>query len=300
MNYYEKIKEELVNNEQYKRIKDYSKNKSDLETYYNVGRLIIEAQGGEKRAKYGDNLIKEYSYKLIEEVDKKYDARTLRRMRQFYTSFKAIKWSPLATKLSWSHITELLPLKDINIINYYIEQCIKRNLSRNKLREIIKNKEYERLPNKTKNKIIKNNDIDIEDFIKNPIILNSNGKEVLNEKTLKNIILENMDNFLTELGDGFCYIKNEYPIKMENRYNYIDILLFNIEYNCYVVVELKVTELKKEHLGQIQVYMNYIDEHLKKTIQNKTIGIIICREDNKFILKYCSDERIFSTKYITI
>ena len=300
MNYYEKIKEELINNEQYKRIKDYSKNKSDLETYYNVGRLIIEAQGGEKRAKYGDNLIKEYSYKLIEEVDKKYDARTLRRMRQFYTSFKTIKWSPLATKLSWSHITELLPLKDINIINYYIEQCIKRNLSRNKLREIIKNKEYERLPNKTKNKIIKNNDIDIEDFIKNPIILNSNGKEILNEKTLKNIILENMDNFLTELGDGFCYIKNEYPIKMENRYNYIDILLFNIEYNCYVVVELKVTELKKEHLGQIQVYMNYIDKHLKKTIQNKTIGIIICREDNKFILKYCSDERIFSTKYITI
>ena len=117
---------------------------------------------------------------------------------------------------------------------------------------------------------------------------------------MQKLILEDISSFLNELGAGFTFIKNEYKIKLGNNYNYIDLLLFNYIYNCFVVVELKVTELKKEHLGQIQVYMNYIDENIKKPIQNKTIGIIICKEDNKFILKYCSDDRIFSTKYIII
>ena len=106
-----------------------------------------------------------------------------------------------------------------------------------------------------------------------------------------------MDNFLTELGNGFCYMKNEYKIKLGDRYNYIDLLLYNIEFNCYVVIELKVTELKKEHIGQIQVYMNYIDDNLRNINQNKTIGIIICREDNEYIIKYCSDERIIARRY---
>lgn len=103
--------------------------------------------------------------------------------------------------------------------------------------------------------------------------------------------------FLEELGIGFSFIKSEYPLRLGNRYNYIDLLLFNIEYNCYVVVELKVTELKKEHIGQIQIYMNYIDKNLKKINQDKTIGIIIVRKNNKFVLEYCSDERILTREY---
>ena len=193
-----------------------------------------------------------------------------------------------------------MPIKNINIINYYIDQCIKYNYGRDTLREKIKNKEYERLPNSTKNKLTNNQENKIEDFIKNPIVINNNGKEILNERILKQLILENMDNFLRELEDGFSYIGNEYSIKIGNNYNFIDLLLFNYVYNCFVVIELKITELKKEHLGQIQVYMNYIDEHLKNINQNRTIGIIICKEDNKLMLRYCSDDRIFSTKYITI
>ena len=150
MNYYNEIKNELIENELTKKAKDYSKNKSDLMHYYNVGKLLIEAQGGEERAKYGD---------------------------------------------------------------------------------------------------------------------------------------------------GFSYVDNEYKIRVENKFNYINILLFNIKYNCYVIVELKVTELKKEYIGQIEVYMNYIDKHIKDILHNKTISIIICKRDNKLILEYCSDSRIFSTSY---
>ena len=114
---------------------------------------------------------------------------------------------------------------------------------------------------------------------------------------MQKLILEDIDNFLKELGNGFSYIESECKISIGNSFNYIDILLFNIEFNCYVVVELKITELKKEHIGQIEIYMNYIDNHLKSINQDKTIGIIICKKDNKFILEYCSDKRILSKQY---
>ena len=172
------------------------------------------------------------------------------------------------------------------------------NLSRNKLREKIKNNEYERLPEETKIKLVNKDESNVQDFIKNPIIIrNPNNIEVIKEKTLQRLILEDIPSFLKELGDGFTFIDNEYKIKIGNRYNYIDLLLYNIDYNCYVVLELKVTELKKEYIGQIEVYMNYIDNNLKKPSQDKTIGIIIVRKDNKFIMGYRSDNRIISKEY---
>ena len=136
------------------------------------------------------------------------------------------------------------------------------------------------------------------DFVKNPILIknNFNYKEI-SEKVLKKLILENIESFMNELGNSFCFVGSEYKIKIGDRYNYIDLLLFNIEYNCYVVIELKVTELKKEHIGQIQVYMNYIDNNLKKIEQDKTIGIIICKKENNYIIEYCSDDRIIAREY---
>lgn len=107
--------------------------------------------------------------------------------------------------------------------------------------------------------------MNIKDNIKNPILIkNIHNYTEITEKILQKLILEDISSFMKELGDSFCFIDNEYKIKIGDRYNYIDLLLFNIEFNCYVVVELKVTELKKEHIGQIQVYMNYIDKNLKK------------------------------------
>ncbi len=138
-------------------------------------------------------------------------------------------------------------------------------------------------------------------FIKNPIVIKNNtNKEIISEKILQRIILEDIPAFLKELGMGFTFVENEYKIKIGNYYNYIDLLLYNIEFNCYVVVELKVTELKKEHIGQIEVYMNYIDKNLRKVTQDKTIGIIICKKDNKFIMEYCSDSRILAREYLEI
>ena len=297
-NYYNEIKNELLNNEVYKRVKDYSKNRNELSTYYNVGKLLIEAQGGEDRAKYGNGLIKEYSARLTKELGKRYSVTTLKYMRMFYLLYK--KSPTLSDLLSWSHYKELLSFNDINEINYYINTTERYNLSVRELREKIKNKEYQRLDDNTKIKLINKEEISIGDTIKNPIIIKNNleiDKENVSEKILQRLILEDIPSFLKELGEGYSFVKNEYKIKINNTYNYIDLLLFNYIYNSFVVVELKVTEVRKEHIGQIEVYMNYIDKHIKNITNNKTIGIIVARRDNHYYIEYSSDKRIYTRDY---
>ena len=292
MNYYDEIKNELVNNEIYKRVKDYSKNKHDLSTYYNVGKLLSEAGKS-----YGDGIIKEYSKRLTNELGKKYSYTYLTRMRQFYLLGKKV--APLAQQLTWSHYVELISLKNIDEIRYYIDISASQNLSRNELRNRIKSKEYERLDNKTKEKLINKEDTLVSDFIKDPIIINNSLNHIeISERVLKELILNDLDIFLKQLGNGFCYIENEYKIKIGNTYNYIDILLYNIEFNCYVVVELKVTELRKEHIGQIEIYMNYIDKNKKRIGMSNTIGLIISKYKNEYIIEYSSDNRIKVTTYL--
>ena len=290
MNYYKEIKNELINNEITKRVKDYSKNRSDLTAYYNVGKLLSEAG-----KHYGEGVIKEYSEKLIKELGKKYSYRSLNYMLRFY-NFQNLQ--SITANLTWGHWIELLSIKDINKIKYYIKQCENLLLTTRQLRERIKNKEYERLDEVTKSKLIDDVSPTIVDLIKNPIVIkNNNNREIISEKVLQKIIMEDLPSFLKELGNGFTFVENEYKIKKGNTYNYIDLLLYNIKFNCYVVVELKVTELKKEHIGQIEVYINYIDKNLREINQDKTIGIIICKKDNKFIMEYCSDSRILSKEY---
>ena len=293
MNFYNEIKQKLIDNEIYEKVKDYSKERNRVITYYEIGRLLNEAG-----SVYGENIIGKYSKRLQDEVGKKYDKSTLFRIRKFYVIFSNEKVAPLVPQLNWSHCLILLPLKDVNIINYYANQIIIRNLTKRQLQDIIKNNEYERLPEETKIKLVNKDESNAQDFIKNPIVIhNPNNIEVIREKTLQRLILEDIPSFLKELGSGFTFIDYEYKIKIGNRYNYIDLLLYNIDYNCYVVLELKVTELKKEYIGQIKVYMNYIDNNLKKSSQDKTICIIIVRKDNKFIMEYSSDTRILSKEY---
>jgi len=296
MNYYNEIKNKLIDNEIYERTKDYSKERYKVIIYFEVGKLLNDAG-----KHYGDNIIGQYSVKLMNEIGKTYNKKLLFKMRQLYILLSNEKVAPLVRQLSWSQCLLLLPIKDINKTNYYINQVLIRNLSKRGLEEIIKLKEYERLPEDTKNKLIKKENSNLVDFVKEPIIIkNSNKYEEISEKILQRLILEDIPSFLEELGTGFTFIKNEYKIKMGDRYNYIDVLLFNIEYNCYVVVELKVTELKKEHIGQIEIYMNYIDNNLKKVTHDKTIGIIIVKKNNKYIVEYCSDKRITSKVYALV
>ena len=246
---------------------------------------------------YGEGIIKEYSKRLTNEFGKGYSQRNLRNMRQFYVITLNQKWQTMSAKLTWSHYCEIIWFEELKI-SYYIKISIEQNLSVRELRQRIKNNEYERLPELTRNKLIKKEETTAEDFIKEPIIIkNSNNYEVISEKVLQKLILENIPSFLKELGTGFTFIDNEYKIKIGDNYNYIDLLLYNIKFKCYVVVELKVTELKKEHIGQVQTYMNYIDMNLKTIEENKTIGIIIVRKNNKYIMEYCSDRRILSKTY---
>ena len=288
MNYYKEIKEKLLKSEIYDRVKDYSKDRNKVFVYFETGRLLSEA-GKE----YGKN-----TEKLIMEVGKKYNERNLRYMRQFYEMISETKWNAMRSKLCWSHYREVLSLKDINEIIYYLNECENKSLTQRQLHDLIKNNTYNRLPIITKNKIIKQQELDIKDLIPNPIIIKkSSSNEKFSEYALKEFILNNIDIFLLQLGNGYSYVGNEYKIKIGNTYNYIDLLLFNIDFNCYVVVELKVTELKKEYIGQIEVYMNYIDNNLRRINQDKTIGIIICKKDNKYIIEYSSDERILSREY---
>ena len=295
MNYYEEIKDKLIDVEIQNRVKDYSKNKYTLEKYYEIGKLLIEAQGGEKRAKYGDGLIKEYSRRLSKELGKEYSYRSLNYMIKYY-EYQKVQAVP--ANLSWSHYIELLSLKNSDEIEYYINKCLQNNLSTRRLRELIKSKEYERIPESTKNKLVSKEELNISDTIPNPIIIkNSNNIEVKKEKVLQQLILEDIPSFLEQLGNGFTFIKNEYPIKLGNQYNYIDLLLYNYISHSFIAVELKLGKLKKEHIGQLQVYMNYIDCNLRNIGDNQTIGMIVCKENNEYIIKYCSDNRILSREY---
>ena len=293
MNYYNEIKNKIIDNEVYAKVKDYSRERNKVITYFEIGRLLTEAGG-----KYGDNIIDEYSKKLILEVGKKYNRRTLFRMKQFYNVFSNEKVSTMLTQLSWSHYLLLISLNDYNEIIYYIRVAKDNNLSQRQLQERIKNNEYKRLPIETRSKITNSKLLNIKDLVPNPILIkNKNNIDIINEKVLHQLILEDIESFMKELGNGFCFIGSEYKIKIGDNFHKIDLLLFNIKYNSYVVVELKVCELRKEHIGQIEVYMNYIDKNIKKISQDKTIGIIICRKNNKYVIEYCSDNRIISREY---
>ena len=166
MNYYEEIKNKIIDDEVYGKVKDYSKERHRVITYYDIGKLLNDAGG-----KYGDNIIDKYSKKLVVEVGKKYNRRLLFRMKQFYNMFSNEKVSTMSTQLTWSHYVELLPIKDEKKLLYYLNISIKQNINVRNLRFKIKSKEYERLPDDTKNKLVKKEDTTVVDYIKNPIII---------------------------------------------------------------------------------------------------------------------------------
>ena len=303
MNYYNEIKNILIDNAIGRKVREYKSNQKDLESYYNVGKLLVEAQGGEERAKYGDGLIKEYSKRLTSELGKGYSARSLANMRSYYLLTQ--KLQPLAAKFSasnitWSNLCEILNLKDINKIKYYLNLSGRYNLTKRELKNKIKSKEYERLDSKIKEKLVKQEEVPVKDKIPDPIVLEGlEYKERLTEKMVQKWIDENPASFCKSLGEGYSYIESQYKIKIGSNYNYIDILLFNYISNSFVVVEIKATELKKEHIGQIETYMNYVDVNLKKDFHNKTTGILLVRENNKWLIKYINNDGILVRNYIT-
>ena len=293
MNYLNDIKELIEKDIVLKKKHRLIEENSILNTYFEIGRLIVEAQGGEDRAKYGNGLIKQWSMELTNLYGRGYDISNLKRMRQLYLTFE--KGATMWHQLSWSHLKYILSIRDRNKRNYYINISIKQNLSVRQLQEKIKNKEYERLEYKDNIELMnEDNEITKKDIIKNPILIKSNeNMDKLSEKALKHFILEKIEEFLLELGYGFTFVGSEYKLGSYK----CDLLFFNYELNSFVVIELKIRKLKPIDIGQIKYYMNYVDKNIKKDYMNATIGIILCKEDNQIVVKYITDERVLYTTY---
>jgi len=300
-NYYNEIESLIKKNEINKRARYLKDNSETLRTYWEIGRLIVEAQGGENRAKYVNALIENWSKKLTNIYGSGYKISNLKYMRKLYLLFP--KSQPLVDQLTWTHYLALMPIKDENKRNYYINLCITNNLSKRELIEAIKNNSYERLLDKPEHIEILNEKEEIEynirEHIKNPIIIKLNKEDkILKEKDLELKILAKLQNFFTELGYGYTLVGNAYKIKYGNTNYFIDILLFNVEQNCYLVVELKMRELKKEDKAQIEFYMNAIDQKLKKNFHNRTKGIIVTKYQDKFILNFINSNDIIPVTYL--
>ena len=234
--YYEEIEHLIKKNEISKRVRKLEENYSLVETYWHIGKIIVEAQGGSKRAKYGNELIKKWSIELTNKYGKGYDYTNLSRFRKFYLYFPILG---AVRQLSWTHIRKLLPIKDENIRNYYFNLCVQNHLSERELGQEIKSKSFERLMNRPeKIDIIVPTKYSITTDMKNPIIIPI-SQEIKTEHDLELNILANLDYFFKQLGVGFLYAGHQYKLTKDNHNYFIDLLLFNYEFNAFVVIELR-------------------------------------------------------------
>ena len=297
MNYYSEIEVYIKKNEVSKKARVLEENQSTLENYWNIGRLLVEAQGGSERAKYGNGLIKEWSIKYTEKYGKGYDATNLKRFRKFFLCFP--KGATLWHQLTWSQLREIILIEDENKRNYYINLCMTKKLSVRELIKEIKNNISERLINNPyKLVIIVPLKSSLLNQMKNPILIElEKEKAIQNEQDLETTILAKLQNFFSQLGEGFTLVDNQYKINYGNKKYYIDIFLFNYKLNCFVVVELKLRELKKEDKAQIEFYMKLIDEQVKESFHNKTIGIIISKKQDKLIANFVRSESVIPLTY---
>lgn len=219
------------------------------------------------------------------------------RFRQFYLCFPIL--GPLGPILNWTIIKLILPIKDENKRNYYINLYLENNLSRRELEKEIKNNSYERLeyrPDKINIKVPSSVPTIVNNF-KNPILLNIKDKEIKNECDLEKLIYSQLSYVFLQLGTGFTWVGNQYKVSDGNKNYFIDMLLYNYKYNCFVVVEIKCRKLKKEDKGQVEFYMSLVDKNVKELSNNSTIGIIITKEQNKVIANFVKSEKLVPLTY---
>ncbi len=298
IDYFKNIEELIVENEASKKANALIDNSNTLFTYWNIGKLIVEAQCGEKRAKYGDNLINEWGRKLSLKYGNNYDARKLRRMRMFYLQFPIC--GSLSHKLTWTHYRYILPIKNENERNYYINLVMLNNLSSRELRKEIKNKAFDRLSYADKEhiEIINNTPLSLKDMIKETIILKSDKNiDKIDEQAIHKYIISLLEDKFLELGTGFALIGHEYKIHIDNKTYKIDLLFFNYLINAFVVVEVKTRELQHYDISQLEFYVKFVDKNIKRDNHNKTIGLLIVKKKNKFVIEYTTSDDILVTTY---
>ena len=300
MNYYKEVESLIKKNEINKGVRALQDNSETLYTYWHIGKLIVEAQGGAKRAKYGNNLIKEWGKKLSEKYGKGYDYTNLSWMRLLYIAFPIV--GSLSQQLTWTHYRYILPIKNANERNYYINQVILNNLSVRDLRCEIKNKSFDRLSykDKTNIEIITESDkLTIEDMLKDPIILKSDIEtKELNEAIIHKYVISLLENKFLELGTGFALVGHEYKIIIDNKTYHIDLLFYNYLLNAFVVIEVKTRSLKPQDIGQLEFYVGYVENNIKKNYHQKTIGVLIVKKNNKYIIEYTTNSDIYVATYL--
>ena len=284
--YLSNIKTEIINGNAKVVAKNYQINNVKLTMNYNIGRELVEAG-----KHYGEGIVKKYASILTKEFGSGYKEKDLYKIQQFYLLIQKV--APLERQLTWSHYKLLLPLKNVEEIKYYIHITKRDNLSKRALAERIKSNEYGRLSTETKESLLNKEELSIIQSVPSPIVLTPNKSyKVYTEKILQEIIFENIEDFMHQLGGGYAFIGREYKLNIGDKKNYIDYLFYNVVDSRYCVVEIKSREYKKSDYGQIKTYMNYIDEHLKNITQNSTIGIIITKSVNKFEAHYVKDNQV--------
>ena len=278
-----------------------------INLYWSIGKMIVEKQDGNSRAKYGDYLIDNLSNKLTNEFGKGFSTRNLKRMRKLYLYYP--KRTTLLSQLTWSHYLELIKISDENKRNFYMHECINSNWDVRELERQRTTLLYERLAgSKDKSKLLELSTSgqklhQAKDIIKDPFILEfldiKENTEYL-ESDLEKNILEHLKEFLLELGKGFTYVGNQVRITIDTDHFYPDLVFYNRILKCFVIIDLKIGKVTHKDIGQMQMYVNYYDREIKQKNENKTIGILLSTDKNETIVKYTLPEdnkTIFSSEF---
>lgn len=288
-------------------------NSTMAKTYFLIGKRIVEEeQNGEKRAEYGKKLIKELSKKLTKEFGKGFSERNLEQMRKFYLAYSIPQTLSAEFRLSWSHYLILMRMENLDERNFYEIEAVENNWSLRELRRQIDSALYERLvlsrdKEKVKSLALKGQIIEKpEDVVKDPYILEFLGLEEQNsysENRLETEIINNLEKFLLELGKGFTFVGRQVRFTFDEKHFRVDLVFYNRLLKCFVLIDLKIGEVTHQDLGQMQMYVNYYDRYVKLDDENKTIGIIICRDKNDTLVKMTlpeDNQQIFASRYMTV
>ena len=302
---YESIRNVLIQ----ARKKTYqSVNSSIVMSYWSIGKLIVEnEQNGNFRAEYGKNVLENLSYKLSKEFGSGFSIRSLQQMKKFYLVFP--NTNALRSQLTWTHYRSLLRVENENARNWYIEEAIKEHWSSRQLDRQISTMYYERLLSSQDRKsvITEANDklslVIPEDFIKDPYVLeflNLKNYPALRESDLESALIDNLQEFLLELGRGFCFVSRQKLMRYEDDDFYIDLVFYHSILKCYVLIDLKLGRLTHGDVGQMDSYIRMFDDLYKNDDDNPTICLILCSEKNEAVAKYSvlnDKTNMFASKY---
>lgn len=311
MNYIFEIKSILANARQ----KAYAAiNSAMVEAYWEIGKRIVEEeQGGENRAAYGKEIIKNLSLELTKEFGKGFSTRTLWEIRQFYATFPEEEIvRTLSAQLSWSHFQRVLKVSDENARMYYLQEAAQNSWSVRTLDRNISTLYYQRLVSSRVKKEVENEMLQKTknfqensfEFIKNPTVLeflNLPNNLTYTEQELEKALIGNLQQFILELGKGFAFVERQQLIKTETSDFYIDLVFYNYILKCFVIIELKTQKLSHQDIGQLDMYVRMYDDLKKQKNDNPTIGILFCTETDNTIAKYSvltENKQLFSTKYL--